>query len=270
LTLLPTFLALRDECQSAYQFEVPLRVGLAGGIATPTAMTAAFAMGAAYVLTGSINQSCVEADTSEVVKRLLAQAKQADVTMAPAADMFELGAKVQVLKRGTMFAMRGSKLYELYRDYDDYGQIPEQIRISVERDILQSSFEQTWEQTCNYFNHCDPIQIDRANKDPKYKMALVFRSYLGQSSLWAKNGQKNRVMDYQIWCGPSMGAFNAWTKDSCLENAESRKTDVVGMNLLYGACVLTRAHWLDCQGMPNQGITVEPRPLEAIFQQLAD
>ena len=33
----------------------------AGGIATPAAVSAAFAMGAAYVVTGSINQSCVEA-----------------------------------------------------------------------------------------------------------------------------------------------------------------------------------------------------------------
>ena len=31
---------------------------------------------------------------------MLAQAEQADVAMAPAADMFEMGVKVQVLKRG--------------------------------------------------------------------------------------------------------------------------------------------------------------------------
>ena len=30
----------------------------------------------------------------------------ADVMMAPSADMFEMGVKVQVLKTGTMFAMR--------------------------------------------------------------------------------------------------------------------------------------------------------------------
>ena len=35
--------------------------------------------------------------------------------MAPAADMFEMGVKLQVLKRGTMFPMRAQKLYELYR-----------------------------------------------------------------------------------------------------------------------------------------------------------
>ena len=59
-------------------------------------------MGAAYILTGSVNQSSVEAGTSETVRHMLADAGQADVTMAPAADMFDIGVKIQVLKRGTM------------------------------------------------------------------------------------------------------------------------------------------------------------------------
>ena len=68
-------------------------------------------MGAAYVVTGSVNQACVESGTSPAVRQMLAEAEQADVAMAPAADMFEMGVKVQVLKRGTMFAMRAAKLY---------------------------------------------------------------------------------------------------------------------------------------------------------------
>jgi trans-AT polyketide synthase, acyltransferase and oxidoreductase domains len=40
---------------------------------------------------------------------LLAKASMADVMMAPSADMFEMGVKVQVLKTGTMFAMRAQK-----------------------------------------------------------------------------------------------------------------------------------------------------------------
>ncbi len=117
ITLVPTLLALRDRLQAQHGFAEPLRVGAAGGIATPASAAAAFAMGAAYVLTGSINQACVESGSSDAVREMLAQAEQADVAMAPAADMFEMGVKVQVLKRGTMFAMRAAKLYELYRAY---------------------------------------------------------------------------------------------------------------------------------------------------------
>jgi len=48
--------------------------------------------------------------------------------MAPAGDMFEMGVKVQVLKRGTMFAMRAQKLYELYTRYSAWEDVPQQER----------------------------------------------------------------------------------------------------------------------------------------------
>ncbi len=264
LTLLPTFLELRERNQAQFNFKDPLRVGLAGGIATPEAAAAAFAMGAAYILTGSINQPCVEADTSPAVKKLLAQAEQADVTMAPAADMFELGAKVQVLKRGTMFAMRGAKLYELYRNYDRYEQIPADTRASVEKELLLADFDQTWQKTRDFFLQRDPVQVDRAESDPKHKMALVFRSYLGLSSIWAKTGAPERRMDYQIWCGPAMGAFNAWARGSCLEAVEQRRTAELGLNLLYGAACLTRCHFLRAQGMDIPPMHIRPLTMAEI------
>ena len=134
-----------------------MRVGLAGGIATPHAAAAAFSMGAAYILTGSINQAAVEADTSATVRQMLVDARQADVTMAPSADMFEIGARVQVLKRGTMFAMRGSKLYELYQTYSQYSDIPiKYSRDLIERDILRESFESAWRKTRSFFETRDP------------------------------------------------------------------------------------------------------------------
>jgi PfaD family protein len=200
ISLLPTMLALRDELSKKYKYKRSPCVGLGGGISTPDSAAAAFAMGAAYILTGSINQSCVEAGTSETVRQMLAEAGQADVTMAPAADMFEMGVKVQVLKRGTMFPLRAAKLYDLYNKYDCFEDISEKEKAILERDFFRCSFLEEWEQTKNYFAKCDPIQIDRAEKDPKHKMALVFRSYLGQSSNWANTGDPSRKIDYQIWC----------------------------------------------------------------------
>lgn len=248
-SLFPTFMAIRDLAADQYGFSVPLRVGLAGGIATPDAVAAAFSMGAAYILTGSINQAAVEADTSGIVREMLVQAKQADVTMAPAADMFEMGAKVQVLKRGTMFAMRAAKLYELYRSYDRYEDIPPDIIAMIERDMLRTTFTIAWDSTRRYFVTRDPSQIKRAETNPKHKMALVFRSYLGQASLWAKSGVEDRKIDYQIWCGPAMGAFNAWVKGSFLEAMDQRRTDVMAMNLMYGAARRIRCQWLQNQGV---------------------
>ena len=115
--------------------------------------------------------------------------------MAPAADMFEMGVKVQVLKRGTMFPFRALKLYDLYCMYDSYETIPEKQKTALERDIFRCGFEDNWEQTKKFFLKCDPKQVEPAEKDPRHKMALVFRSYLGQSSRWATTGDPSRRID---------------------------------------------------------------------------
>jgi len=261
LCLFPTMLALRGEMARSYNYTIPLRVGLAGGIATPESAAAAFAMGAAYILTGSVNQSCLEADTSPLVKKMLAEARQADVIMAPAADMFEMGVKVQVLKRGTMFSMRGAKLYEIYRTYNSFDDVPAEQRQLVEDSFLKCSFQQEWENTHNFFMQRDPSQVERANKDPRHKMALVFRSYLGRASLWAKSGIADRAIDYQIWCGPAMGAFNEWVKGTFLEAPENRRTVTIARNLLYGAAVIQRLNNLKSQGVQLPGAEESLRPL---------
>lgn len=267
ISLLSTLIALRDELTQKYGYKRTPCVGLGGGIATPESAAAAFAMGAAYILTGSINQSCVEAGTSETVRKMLAEAGQADVTMAPAADMFEMGVKVQVLKRGTMFPLRAAKLYDLYCNHDRFENIPEKQRTLLERDFFRQSFKDEWEQTKNYFARQDPKQIERAEKDAKHKMALVFRSYLGQSSNWANSGDPSRKIDYQIWCGPAIGAFNQWVKGSFLQRPENRKTVTLGLNLLCGAAVVTRANWLRYQGVSLHADTSNylPMPTEDIL-----
>ena len=249
LTLLPTMMAVAQELQSRYRYRDRLRVGAAGGIATPDSAAAAFAMGAAYVLTGTINQACRESGTSEEVRRMLAQATPSDVTMAPAADMFEMGVKVQVLKWGTMFAIRSRKLYELYRSFASLEKLPTKVRAMLERDYFRSTLSEAWARTRQYFAAHDTEQIDRADRDPKHKMALLFRTYLGQSSDWATSGDASRKADYQIWCGPAMGAFNEWVRGSFLEGPEHRDVVTVAMNLLVGAAARTRANWLRVQGV---------------------
>ncbi|HKM55436.1 MAG TPA: PfaD family polyunsaturated fatty acid/polyketide biosynthesis protein [Isosphaeraceae bacterium] len=249
IVLLPTMLALRDRMQAAHQYDRPLRVGAAGGISTPWSAASALAMGASYLVTGSVNQACVEAGTSDAVRAMLAQAQQGDIAMAPAADMFEMGVKVQVLKRGTMFAMRATKLYELYRHYESLDQISTTDRALLEKSFFRASLGQVWEQTREYFAARDPAQIERAQRDPKHMMAIVFRSYLGQSSRWANLGEPTRSVDYQIWCGPAMAAFNDWVRGSFLERPAERKVDVVASYILHGAAVLARARMLALAGL---------------------
>jgi len=249
IVLIPTMLALRDRLQAQYQYDVPPRVGAAGGISTPWSAAGAFAMGASYVVVGSVNQSCVESGTSDAVRKMLAQAQQADIAMAPAADMFEMGVKVQVLKRGTMFAMRGAKLLEFYRAHDALDRIPAADRAMLEKMIFRAPLGEIWDQTRAYFLDRDPAQVERAERDPKHLMALVFRWYLGQSSHWANAGEPTRAVDYQVWCGPAMAAFNEWVRGTFLERPEERKVVTVARNILHHAAVLARSRTLAAQGV---------------------
>lgn len=258
--LLPAMLALRDELTVAHGYDRGIRVGAAGGLGTPTAVAAAFALGAAYVVTGSVNQATREAGLSDDAKKMLAQADVADVTMAPAADMFELGVKLQVLSRGTFFAPRSTRLYELYRDYESWDDVPPSRRAKVEQDILRASFGTVWDETRRFWEERDPSQVTRAERDARYRMALVFRWYLGMSSRWAVSGRTERRADYQIWCGPAMGAFNRWAAHSFLAEPGRRDVVQIALNFLEGAAVITRAHQLRSYGVPVPAAAFVPRP----------
>jgi len=270
ITLLPTMLSLRDQYQAKFNYKHTLRVGAAGGIATPASALGAFAMGAAYIVTGTVNQACKESGSSDIVREMLANAEQADVTMAPAVDMFEMGVKLQVLKRGTMFAMRGNKLYDIYKKYGSIEEIPETEKANLEKTIFKMSLAEVWQKTEEFFTERDPRQVEKANKDPKHKMALIFRWYLGLSSRWANAGVEDRQVDYQVWCGPAMGAFNEWTRESFLSEMNNRNAVTVAMNILFGAAVLNRIHVLQKQGieLPKDLLVFKPMILNEIEEYL--
>ncbi|MGD0558363.1 MAG: hypothetical protein ABSA93_25710, partial [Streptosporangiaceae bacterium] len=72
--MLPAILALRDAVAARHRYQRRIRVGAAGGLGSPQAVAGAFALGAAYVLTGSVNQLAVESGVSDDARALLAQA----------------------------------------------------------------------------------------------------------------------------------------------------------------------------------------------------
>jgi len=247
--LVPSLIALRDEMQARHGFATPVRVGAAGGISTPGSALAALMMGAAYVVTGSVNQACVEAGASEHTRALLARASMADVTMAPSADMFEMGVRVQVLKLGTMFALRSARLYDLYTRYNAIEDIPTTEREHLEKQVFQRSLDSVWEETRAFFTQRDPSQLTRAEQDPHHKMALVFRWYLGLSSRWSNSGEKGRELDYQIWCGPSMGSFNDWTRGTYLADPANRRVLDINRHILDGCAYQYRTQALKLSGV---------------------
>ena len=94
----------------------------------------------------------------------------------------------------------------------------------------------------------DPGQIARAQDNPKRKMALIFRWYLGLSSRWSNTGEPGREMDYQIWCGPAIGPFNDWTRGTYLADPSNRRVVDIALHLLTGAAYQYRLRQLQSQG----------------------
>jgi PfaD family protein len=250
VAVLPIIASLRDRLCARYDYDRSVRVGAAGGLGHPAAVAAAFAAGAAYVQTGSINQCTVESGLSDVAKRMLLEAGVADVAMAAAADMFELGVKVQVLSRGTLFAPRANRLYQIWLAYPGLDALPDPVRTELEERFFGLPLATVWRETVAYWSARRPAEIELAERDPKHRMALLFRWYLGKSSRWAIDGEVGRRTDFQIWCGPAMGVCNDWLSGSPLEPLESRSAPQLALNLLEGAAVLTRAQQLRSHGVP--------------------
>ncbi|WP_244169796.1 ACP S-malonyltransferase [Paenibacillus helianthi] len=235
--LLPVIRKLRDELMSKYGYGRRIRVGSGGGIGVPEAAAAAFMIGADFVMTGSINQCTVEAGTSVEVKELLQRMNVQDVASVPLGDLFQIGAQAQVLKRGLFFPARANKLYELYRLYDSLEELDAKSKSMVQERYFKRSFEEIYEELKL---SCTDEELDKADHDAKYRMALVFKWYFDRSDRLARSGSSENKVDYQIFCGPAMGAFNRWVADTDLENWRSRHVDRIADKLMHAA-----ADWMN-------------------------
>lgn len=230
--LLPTIRRLRDEYTAKYGYKQEIHVGYAGGIGTPEAAAAAFIMKADFIVTGSINQATVEAATSDKVKDMLQNMNIQDTAYAPAGDMFEYGSKVQVLKKGVFFPSRASILYDLYRSNDSI----ETISPDMIRHLEQRYFKRTIAEVYNEVKKYNSAEIIKeAEINPKVKMACIFKWYFGYATRMALSGDPTAVIDYQIHCGPAMGAFNQWVKNTSLSDWRNRHASKLGLMIMEGA-----------------------------------
>ncbi len=78
-------------------------------------------------------------------------------------------------------------------------------------------------------------EVEKADKNPKYKMALIFRWYFGYSTRLALSGDQESIVDFQVQCGPALGAFNQWVKGTALEDWRNRHVDEIGFRIMNEA-----------------------------------
>lgn len=243
-TLIPAMLRLRDAARRQFEAFGPLFVGAGGGIGTPQAAAAAFVMGVDFILTGSINQCTPQAGTSDLVKDLLQEMQVHDTDYAPSGALFEQGSKVQVLKKGIFFPARANKLVALYRQHESMDQIDATTRRQIEERYFRRSLEQVWEEVRAA---CSAADLERAQRSPKHLMALTFKRYFRDSTQWALAGDAAHKVDFQIQCGPALGAFNQWVAGTELAPWQARHVDVLAERLMDETAALLRGRFAAMQ-----------------------
>ena len=242
-TILPTIVRLRDAMCAAHHYSERIHVGAAGGIGTPEAVAAVFLLGADFVLTGSINQCTVEAGTSDLVKDMLQRVNVQDTDYAPAGDLFELGSKVRVMKRGVFFPARANKLYDLWRVHPSLDDIDEKDKAAIQDKYFKRSFADVYDDVRRHHEARAPGELLKADSNPKHKMALIFKSYFAYSTRWAIDGDASNRVNFQVQCGPALGAFNQWVTGTELEPWRGRHADHIAQRLMTGAVDLMAQHF---------------------------
>ncbi|KVM68313.1 hypothetical protein WJ60_12215 [Burkholderia ubonensis] len=234
LALLPAIVRLRDAMTARAPLDAVTGVGAAGGLGTPESIAAAFVLGAEFVLVGSVNQCSPEAGTSDLVKDMLAELALHDTAYAPAGDMFVTGARVQVVRRGTLFPARANQLYLAYRTHDSIAALPARTRDGFER-FMGKSLDAIWDLTRERLARHRPAELARLETDPKARMARVFKWYFSRSIESAINGVEAERANFQIHSGPAMGAFNAFARGGAFESRASRHVDALAEELMARA-----------------------------------
>ncbi|MFS8068492.1 MAG: ACP S-malonyltransferase [Byssovorax sp.] len=237
-SILPAIRRLRDEAMARRGYNEAIRVGAAGGIGTPDAALAAFMLGADFILTGSINQCTPEAGTSERVKDILEGLDVSDTDYAPAGDMFELGSRIQVVRRGLLFPVRANKLYDLYRLHSRLEDIDPATLHRIQDSYFHRDFAAVDEECKAWYAAHRPAELARIEANPKRRMAMIFKWYFVHSSRLALQGDASHVADYQIHCGPAMGAFNQWVKGTDLQPWRSRHVDIIAERMMTATAEL--------------------------------
>lgn len=234
LALLPSMLRLRETSAAARPLDARTGIGAAGGLGTPEAICAAFVLGAEFVVVGSINQCSPEAGTSALVKDILAQVGPHDTAYAPAGDLFVTGAKVQVIKRGTLFPARANQLYQAYRSHDSLATLAPRTRDSIER-FMGKDLDTIWEHTREKLGRSRPAELAQLEQNEKARMARVFKWYFSHSIDVAMHGIESERANFQIHSGPAMGAFNNFAQGGELEARERRHVDAIASELMARA-----------------------------------
>ena len=96
------------------------------------------------------------------------------------------------------FPARANKLYTLYLQHKSLDELDENTQKQIQEKYFKKSFKDIWEETKEYYSKFNPRELERAERNPKHKMALVFRWYFGYSTRLRSltQGRATHSMEY--------------------------------------------------------------------------
>jgi trans-AT polyketide synthase/acyltransferase/oxidoreductase domain-containing protein len=241
LAIFPAIKKICEKLYNQYSYDNRINIGLAGGLGTPESIAAAFVLGADFIMTGSINQCTVESGAPDIVKDLLSQCDIEDTEICPTGDMFATEAKIQVLKKGTLFPFRAKKLHYYNLLYNSIEDFPD----ALVKDLEKNYYGESIPEILSSMQKKVPFdKFEELANNPKKKMEALFILYFYQSVKNAYNGNINDKINFQIHCGPAMGAFNFYIKDSPFEIWENRHVDQIAIKLLMDTCQVLKNYFI--------------------------
>jgi trans-AT polyketide synthase, acyltransferase and oxidoreductase domains len=160
-----------------------------------------------------------------------------DTAYVPSLELFELGGRAQVVKKGFFFSARANKLYELYRNVSSLSQLDGKTRSQLEDKYFGRTITAVLEECRSRMNGHELVAL---NEDPKQQMAAVFKWYMERARQSAIAGDASNKVNYSIMCGPAMGAFNQWVKNTSLEYWKNRHAGKIAAAMMNEAAALSK------------------------------
>ena len=111
-------------------------------------------------------------------------------------------------------------------------------------DNFRRSFDDVWLETKNYYSRIQP-GFEKLELSPKKKMALIFKWYFIHTTRLAMRGVEEDRVNYQIQCGPALGAFNQWVKGTPLESWRNRSVADIAERVMQGAADILTHRYAD-------------------------
>jgi trans-AT polyketide synthase/acyltransferase/oxidoreductase domain-containing protein len=114
------------------------------------------------------------------------------------------------------------------------------LRARLEKTCFGAELDSVWEQLQAQRLPPPAAELQRAERDPRQRMRLVFRWYLRQGVHRAREGREQDRLNYRVFGEPAVGALNQALAGSSLADWRSRTAPALADHLMGSAAQLLR------------------------------